>query len=1037
MDKNGSAAVISDEQREPDTANIRFVIELTRAEHLDSNREFISDIYEEIRALDDIWSENIYGDEYVRVTFEESLSSENDIKIYSRIISGNPKIEVYEKDRNELIAEFKNLEDDEYSKVLLTNLVGKQDTFDLKIIDGIIKIDYIIDPRETWYAKNIASILADCTTNVNMTQTVGSAVTTATLSASGQSFCSETPAVSETREAGVWNVTVDFTRGGGSAPDPTASIELVIVNATGSINEVIASCTGVSVTNNLEYTCANSSVPQRTLSNERIRINVTATNVVSRSAIVNYDGPSATVGDTRITLPGTIADNPPQWFDNTTNSTSAGEAVEHRVYWTDDITLSGYIFEFDNGTGTFTNDSWVSMPSANWSNVTKVVNSTAGSTIRWRVYTNDSINNWNVTDIFQYTTTVDNPPQWYDPSVNDSTPTPPTTVRHNINWTDENALSFAYLEINSTGANCDTSANVSSTTLSGLSQWANLSWQVPDACEDKTIGWRQYVNDSSNQWNATDLQAYQVQNVNPIASFGTNPVDNYNSSSQSITFDLKVSDNLNVNGLSLYGNWSGTWSANQTNATPINDTYLNVTVTGIPEGYHVWGVWGNDTSGNFDFTNTNRTFIVDITKPSVTINSPLNQNYTTNSITFNVTATDSFDVNSCQYSLDGASNVSMTEAFAPYWNNTNTSMTQGSHKADFYCHDSVGNINGTESVPFFIDSLVPQILFTTGTEENDSSRNQQFVFANVSVTESNFANITYKLYNSTGEVNSTTYTTLVTTINWTGLDNTDVQYLYNVSTYDDYGNFNETETRYITLTQDNPPTVTIVYPANTTYNSAISEINYSASDDNSVDACWYSTDGGASNSTPDFTCANFTGLSSSEGLNNWAVYANDSAGQESSDSVTFLVDSINPLIDYTTGTPVDNANLTQNYIFVNISVTESNFANITYKLHNSTSEVNTTTYTSQIFQINWTGLSDDTYTYNVTIVDNASNENSTATRTATIDTGPPSVSSLTEYPSDPATFSSQFYWFNATVTDPNLDTVLIEFDGVNYSTINW
>ena len=92
----------------------------------------------------------------------------------------------------------------------------------------------------------------------------------------------------------------------------------------------------------------------------------------------------------------------PQWSDNSTNDTFAGNQIEHRVYWTDE-SLSGFIFSFDNGTGSFTNDTFVSMTGINnWSNVTKGVNTTSGSLIRWRVYANDSIGSWNNTDTFQY-----------------------------------------------------------------------------------------------------------------------------------------------------------------------------------------------------------------------------------------------------------------------------------------------------------------------------------------------------------------------------------------------------------------------------------------------------------------------------------------------------------------------------------------------------------------------------------------------------------------------------------------------------------
>ena len=219
----------------------------------------------------------------------------------------------------------------------------------------------------------------------------------------------------------------------------------------------------------------------------------------------------------------------------------------------------------------------------------------------------------------------DNPPTFSDLSVNDSTPIPGTaTVLHNVLWTDDTAMSYATLEINSTGVNCDTTANISSTTLSGSPAWANLSWLVPNVCEGKTIGWKQYANDSANQFNVTDLQTYTAGNINPTATFGENPVDDYNSSSGTITFDLKVSDNLDVNYLALYGNWTGLWVANQTNSSPVNDAFWSATIQNIPEGKWIWTAWGNDTAGNSAFTTANRTFIVDLTNPSSTIDSPAN-----------------------------------------------------------------------------------------------------------------------------------------------------------------------------------------------------------------------------------------------------------------------------------------------------------------------------------------------------------------------------------------------------------------------------
>ena len=125
------------------------IIVITNALHLDVNRTFMSDIYSNVSKLDGIWSETINDGEYVRVTFEKNLRSDNDITIYPQIIEGSPKIEIYTVDGKEIIAEFVAIRNDEFNKVYLSGLAGVQDTFDLKIIDGKVKFDYIVDPSGT------------------------------------------------------------------------------------------------------------------------------------------------------------------------------------------------------------------------------------------------------------------------------------------------------------------------------------------------------------------------------------------------------------------------------------------------------------------------------------------------------------------------------------------------------------------------------------------------------------------------------------------------------------------------------------------------------------------------------------------------------------------------------------------------------------------------------------------------------------------------------------------------------------------------
>jgi len=96
---------------------------------------------------------------------------------------------------------------------------------------------------------------------------------------------------------------------------------------------------------------------------------------------------------------------PPTWSNAGTNNTVAGLPTLFHVKWTDNVNMSGYIFGTNN-TGTWQNDTWTAWSppgTPKWSNVTKILNSTSGMLIQWRVWANDTSNNWNDTGILLLT----------------------------------------------------------------------------------------------------------------------------------------------------------------------------------------------------------------------------------------------------------------------------------------------------------------------------------------------------------------------------------------------------------------------------------------------------------------------------------------------------------------------------------------------------------------------------------------------------------------------------------------------------------
>lgn len=1235
----------------PHLSNQTFdIIVVTKAEHLDSNRNFISDIYPQVKALDDIWSETINDSEYVRVTFEKQLTSSNDIKIYPRVVSGSPKIEVYENNGTDLIATFDTINSNEYNRILLTNLQNPQDTFDLKVVGGAVQFDYIVDPITSAFVDGTGVLLNSTSlfqttvatlsttfaagTNIviaavqlNSTNAGGKNVTAGNLSlnrAGGVSLATNefglllgvtntttsyvlidvdkgapaNQAYNVTAHANASSIFGDAkiiaisrisnyyyndsiskaisTTGAEIASMPTtfepgdniilASIQ-IDNGATGqniTSNSIrIGNSASILASNNLNISLggSNNTARDRTIfliakdtgAAANTRYNVTILGPQAANAEVKaivfqvpnsyfIDGVSQAIsttptlfvnlttsigagheivalGSSEFTTTATgvqyispgnfslnengliksvnkpflapiaawpsttavggytftsnllwrnasVTANPvynlsaqavtvglnasgeilvldftdtilPKSDSNSTNGTTEGHLTLHSARWTDVGGLSGYIFSFDNGTGTLVNDSFVPMTGGvNWSNVTKGLNTTTGTTIRWQVYANDTSNNFNGTSIFSYVTTADNPPQWFTPLTNDSAAIPGDLIIHGVNWTDDFGLSYAILEINGTGAGCNTFSNVTTnSTFGGKTNWSNMTWTIPNACEGKPIGWRQYANDSQNQWNATDLQTYIIGSIAPVVSFGTNPIDNKNSSNSSITFDLKVSDNNAVDELKLYGNWTGNWAVNQTNSSPINDTFWNVTVIGIPDGKYIWAAWANDTSGNSSFTTTNRTLTIDTITPLIDYGTGVsanNSNVSRNYVFVNVSYTEANPVN-ITFRISNTTGIWNSTTYLTSNNTSNvtinwTGLADGIYDYNATIYDIVAHSNTTQLRRITLETISPQIQFVSPTENNGTSKNQNWVFANVSVIEANLANITFKLFNATGQLNSTTYTSFINQTNWTNLNNSNVMYWYNVSAYDTAGNLNQTETRYITLISNQAPVVNLFYPQNITYNTNVSQLNYTATDNVALSTCKYSLNNGITNTT--ITCGqNVTGLNSGEGSSTWKVYANDTSGNENSSTVTFFVDSINPAISLVSPTETNNSALARNYIQVNASASDANLNTITIRLFNSSGQMRINYSLTNPFFINYTGLSAGNYSFNATANDTANNQNSTETRNVSLVTPTLNIT----IPGNKTYITTQN--LNLNFTASNYDNIAYNLDGGANTTI--
>ncbi|MBU1246344.1 MAG: LamG-like jellyroll fold domain-containing protein [Nanoarchaeota archaeon] len=155
--------------------------------------------------------------------------------------------------------------------------------------------------------------------------------------------------------------------------------------------------------------------------------------------------------------------------------------------------------------------------------------------------------------------------------------------------------------------------------------------------------------------------------------------------------------------------------------------------------------------------------------------------------------------------------------------------------------------------------------------------------------------------------------------NFTGLvDGT----TYNYSAYviDEFGNVNFTSLRGVTIELDaTAPNLTLDHPQNITYSYNTSlPLNYTATDGGGLDTVWYNLDNGANTTLT----ANIT-FDTSVASHTLYIWANDTTNNINSTSVSFDIDLTHPVITWDSPTPDDDAIISINSVYLNVTVTDA------------------------------------------------------------------------------------------------------------------
>jgi len=223
-----------------------------------------------------------------------------------------------------------------------------------------------------------------------------------------------------------------------------------------------------------------------------------------------------------------------------------------------------------------------------------------------------------------------------------------------------------------------------------------------------------------------DLASEITLNSLPNISLET-PVDNANLTSP-ITFNCSAIDlDSNLNNVTLYGNWSGGWHANET--TSLTGTYNSTVFTkNLPEGIYEWNCLIYDNLSKSKFADNNKTFVVDNTSPEM-FAIEINESYlcgADKSIIVNCTTNDSFiGIDKVIIEAIGpqsTSNYSTSEIFPDVYSTEIPLNQKGSWQFVCYANDSSGNSNSISSDNVSVYSETADIIiFSNNINFSDNS----------------------------------------------------------------------------------------------------------------------------------------------------------------------------------------------------------------------------------------------------------------------------------------------------------------------------
>ena len=586
------------------------------------------------------------------------------------------------------------------------------------------------------------------------------------------------------------------------------------------------------------------------------------------------------------------------------------------------------------------------------------------------IYGNDTYGNMGQSPYTYFSVVF--PPTWSNNQTNILGTKYGDTFWISVDWTDNEKVNYSWLSIqNSSGW-----YNLTPFAINAISGTHNTTY-IMDETRGFLWNWTFYANDTVNNLNQTDIWNYEVANAPP--TINETPTNQQAYNGLEFNYDLNGSD-IEGDTITYYLNDTSIFSIHSANGT-INGTPIEADIGTRTYNFTVGDGFDN-TSALFNIT------VNDITAPRYYDNqsnttSPKINEYVAINVTVNDTnegqvwSSNNFTgdwINETPFNyVSGVGVSNVTQVTKPRGNNI---------CYIWYFNDSSNNLNQSLVSCMAVDNTIP-IIKTDLRFSNASAGHIFNVSFEVTDADGGSDIDTATVESSSGTClfyqNSTSGNDFKIEANCSGtaLQQTTIR----INITDKGGATINSSQKVNTYPNKAPNQVTAwTTPSSTPfYSSSNITFNWTSVLDNDSDTVYYQFYTNLTQTVWQVvynnTLSNWTSNFTIDGNYTYVVgtYDGFEYGINSTERI-FVFDTSTPSIEYAGGTADNNSVSVITWIYVNVSVIEIHFSNVSFYLFNSSFDnINTTTTTS--LNINFTGLDDGKYYYNVTARDKASNEN--------------------------------------------------------------